>query len=111
MVARTQDMINYMIVRVIDMVKSYGFAKLNLPSWYVRKQDQEVIALLIQKKRSNSYLVFPQEFPDQLSLGAFVVEVHGAPLDLYLGKVADPRYDTQSERIKKGHLHHITSEN
>jgi len=48
-----------MIVRVIDMVKSYGFAKLNLPSWYVRKQDQEVIALLIQKKRSNSYLVFP----------------------------------------------------
>ena len=103
-------MINYMIVRVIDMVKSYGFAKLNLPCQYVCKQEQKLIALLT-KKRSNFYLVFPQEFPDQLSLGAFVVEVHGAPLDLYLGKVADPRYDTQSERIKKGHLHHITSEN
>ena len=48
-----------MIVRVIDMVKSYGFAKLNLPSWYVRKQDQEVIALLIQKKKIKQLPCFP----------------------------------------------------
>jgi len=31
-----------------------------------------------------------------------VVELHGTPLDLYPGKAADPRYNTQSERIKRG---------
>ena len=47
-----------MTVQVLDMVKSYGFAKLNLPSWYVRKQDQEVIALLIQKKKDQTATLF-----------------------------------------------------